>query len=78
MLILSVVTTSLLSSPSPSYSTHSVYAQQSADNLNKNTYKIAGNKDGNFIVQVNAKQLSNFREIIPSTTECSNWFKTTY
>ena len=50
MLILSVSTTSLLSSPSPSYSTHSVYAQQSADNLNKNTYKIAGNKDGNFIV----------------------------
>jgi hypothetical protein len=128
MLILSVSTTSLLSSPSPSYSTHSVYAQQSADNLNKNTanvnvegnnypmkynitnnarvssivpqkeaaklivtieptkegkltinlprelidYKIAGNKDGNFIVQVNAKQVSNFKEIIPSTTGASN------
>jgi hypothetical protein len=129
MLILSVSNTSLLSSPSPSsYSTHSVYAQQSADNLNKNTanvnvegnnypmkynitnnarvssivpqkeaaklivtieptkegkltinlprelidYKIAGNKDGNFIVQVNAKQVSNFKEIIPSTTGASN------
>jgi hypothetical protein len=128
MLILSVSTTSLLSSPSPSYSIHSVYAQQSADNLNKNTasvniegnnypikynitnnarvssivpqkeaaklivtieptkegkltinlprelidYKIAGNKDGNFIVQVNAKQVSNFKEIIPSTTGASN------
>jgi hypothetical protein len=127
MLILSVSTTSLLSSPSP-YSIHSVYAQQSADNLNKNTanvnvegnnypmkynitnnarvssivpqkeaaklivtieptkegkltinlprelidYKIAGNKDGNFIVQVNAKQVSNFKEIIPSTTGASN------
>ena len=31
-------------------------------------YKIAGNKDGNFIVQINAKQVSNFKEIIPSSS----------
>jgi hypothetical protein len=30
-------------------------------------YKIAGNKDGNFIVQINGKQVSNFKEIIPSS-----------
>jgi hypothetical protein len=128
MLILSITAISLLSYSPSSYSTHSVYAQQSADNLNKNTanvnvegnnyplkynitnnarvssivaqkeaaklivtieptkegkltinlprelidYKIAGNKDGNFIVQVNAKQVSNFKEIIPSTTTASN------
>ena len=129
MLILSITAISLSSSPSSSYSTPSVYAQQSADNVNKNTanvsiegnnypikynitnnnarvssivpqkeaakliltieptkegkltinlprelidYKIAGNKDGNFIVQINAKQISNFKEIRPSTTAASN------
>jgi hypothetical protein len=30
-------------------------------------YKIAGNKDGNFIVHINAKQISTFKENIPST-----------
>jgi hypothetical protein len=30
-------------------------------------YKIAGNKDGNFIVHINAKQISTFKENIPAT-----------
>jgi hypothetical protein len=30
-------------------------------------YKIAGNKDGNFIVHINAKPISSFKENIPAT-----------
>jgi hypothetical protein len=30
-------------------------------------YKIAGNKDGNFIVHINAKQISTFKENMPAT-----------